>query len=192
MLERLFTSKTRIKILSLLMFNQDKEYHLREIARIIKISPVYAAKELENLSKLNLINKSKKGNLSLYSINKNCIILDELRQIFIKTDYLWELIRRELEGKVNYAFIYGSFAKGEETEKSDIDLFVIGEMKEDSLIKIIQKLEKNTGREINYILWNEKTFQQRAKSHHHLLKTVKKNKIIMLAGEENEFRDTIR
>ena len=44
------------------MFNQDKEYHLREIAGIIKVSPIYAAKELDNLAKLNLVRKSKKAN----------------------------------------------------------------------------------------------------------------------------------
>ena len=73
MLERLFTSKTRIKLLILLMFNQDQDYHLREIARIINISPIYTKKELENLSKLNLVNKTSKGNLSIYSINKSNI-----------------------------------------------------------------------------------------------------------------------
>ncbi len=191
MLEQLFTSKTRIKILSLLMFNQDKEYHLREIARLINVSPKYVGKELEKLLKINLVNRYEKGNMHIYSINKENIILNELRQIFIKTDYLGELIRKELKDKVKYAFIYGSFAKGEETESSDIDLFVIGNMKEDDLIKIIQKLEKTTNREINYVLWNENTFKQRAKSHH-LLKTIKKSKIIMLIGDENEFKQSIR
>ena len=191
MLEQLFTSRTRIKILSLLMFNQDKEYHLRGIARLIKVSPKYVGKELEKLLKINLVNKYGKGNMNIYSINKNNIILNELKQIFVKTDYLGELIRKELKDKVKYAFIYGSFAKGEETESSDIDLFIVGDIKEDDLIKIIQKLEKTTNREINYVLWSENTFKQRAKSHH-LLKTIKKSKIIMLIGEENEFRKSIR
>jgi len=191
MLEHLFTSKTRVKILNLLLFNQDKEYHLRGIARIIEVSPIYVSKELENLLKLNLVTKANKGNLTLYSVNKQSILLNELRQIFLKTDYLGELIRKELEGKAKYAFIYGSFAKGEEAEASDIDLFVIGDMKEDDLIKVIQKLERTTNREINYILWSENTFKQRAKNHH-LLKTIKKDKIIMLIGDENEFRKSIR
>ena len=64
-------------------------------------------------------------------------------------------------------------------------------MKEDDLIKVIQKLERTTNREINYILWSENTFKQRAKNHH-LLKTIKKDKIIMLIGDENEFRKSIR
>src|SRR3989338_3701132 len=190
MLEQLITSKTRIRILTLLMFNRDKEYHLREIARLIDISPKYVGKELEKLLKINLVNKYEKGNLNIYSINKKSIILNELRQMFIKTDYLGEIIKKELEDKVKYAFIYGSFAKGEETEASDIDLFVIGDMKEDDLIRAIQKLEETTGREINYVLWNEKTFKQRAQNHH-LLKTIKKSEIIMLIGDENEFKRSI-
>jgi len=172
------------------MFNQDKEYHLREIARITDISPKYVGKELGKLLKINLVKKYEKGNLDIYSINKQSIILNELKQIFIKTDYLGEIIKKQLKNRVEYAFIYGSFAKGEEKEASDIDLFVIGNIKEDDLINIIQRLEKNLTREINYILWNEKTFLQRAKSHH-LLRTIKKNKIIMLIGEEDEFRKTI-
>ena len=173
------------------MFNQDREYHLREIARLIKTSPIYAAKELDNLAKLNLVKKSKKANLNIYSVNRECIFLNELKQIFIKTDYLGELIKKELKNRVKYTFIYGSFAEGVETESSDIDLFIISEMKEDDLIKIIQKLEKTTDREINYILWNERTFNQRAKDHH-LLKTIKKSRIIMLIGDENEFKKQIK
>jgi len=113
------------------------------------------------------------------------------RQLFIKTDYLGELVRKELKEKVRYAFIHGSFARGEEKKESDIDLFVIGEILEDELIRIIQRLEKKTSREINYILWDEKTFLERAKNHH-LLKTIKKSKIIMLIGEKDEFRKEIR
>jgi len=59
------------------------------------------------------------------------------------------------------------------------------------LIKIIQKLERTTNREINYVLWSENTFKQRAKSHH-LLKTIKKSKLIMLIGNESELKQSIR
>lgn len=100
MLERLLTSKTRIKVLRLLMFNQDKEYHLREIARLVNTSPIYVAKELNNLGKLNLVKKSRKANLSIYSVNKECILLNELRQIFLKTDYFKQSIKKQVEDKL--------------------------------------------------------------------------------------------
>lgn len=192
MLEHLITSKTRVKILKLLMFNQEKDYHLREISRLVSTSPIYAAKELDNLTKVNLVKKSKKANLNIYSINKECIFLSEFKQIFLKTDYFEELIKKEINNKAKYCFIYGSFARGEETESSDIDIFLVSEMKEDELIKVIQGLEKITKREINYILWNEKTFAQRAANGHHLLREIKKNKVIMLVGNENEFKKQIK
>jgi predicted nucleotidyltransferase len=189
MLERLFTSKTRKGILSLLMFNQDSDFHLRDIARRIGVSPIYASAELKNLAKLNLVSASKKANLTLYRINRGSPILQELRQLFIKTDYFGETAKKFLGEGAKYAFIYGSFARGEETASSDIDMFVIGSIKEDELIRAVQKLEAETSREVNYILWDEKTLHER--KGHPLLKKIKAEKILMLKGDENEFRKLI-
>ena len=141
---------------------------------------------------LNLVKRSKKANLNIYSINKECIFLSEFKQIFLKTDYFGELIKKEINNKAKYCFIYGSFARGEETESSDIDIFLVSELKEDELIKIIQGLEKITKREINYVLWNEKTFAQRTTNGHHLLREIKKNKVVMLVGGEDEFKKQIK
>jgi len=88
MLERLFTSTTRIKILRLLMFNSDKWYYLRELARKIKTTPTYVKKELDNLTEAGFINKKRKGNLILFHINQDSPIFNELRELFIKSDYI--------------------------------------------------------------------------------------------------------
>ena len=82
-LQSLLTSKTRIKILSLFLFT-NKKYHLREISRRVKITPIYVSKELKNLENIDLIKKEKLANLSIYSINENNRIIDELRSIFRK------------------------------------------------------------------------------------------------------------
>lgn len=192
MLERLFTSKTRIRILTLFIFNQDIQYHLRQIARLINTSPIYTAKELDNLAKLNIIKKSKKANLSIYSLNKSCVFLSELKSLFMKTDFLGELIKKEIKIKLNYCFIYGSFAQGTESELSDIDLFFVSNIKEDEIIKLIQHLEGVAKREINYVLWDEKSFIQKSSKGNHLLRSINKKKIIMLIGDEDEFRRQIK
>jgi predicted nucleotidyltransferase len=190
MLERLFTSATRTKLLSTLIFHQDREFHLREIARLIGSAPINAAKELENLARLNLVLERKKGNLKLYVINRKSPILPALRDLFLRTDYLGDILKRALEGKAMFAFIYGSFARGEESQSSDIDLFIIGRMDEDELLRIISRLETRIGREINYVLWTEKTFRERRS--HPLLRKIKTEKIIMITGDEDEFRKAIR
>lgn len=191
MLEKLFNSKARFEILKLLLFNKDKEYHLREISKVTKLAPSVVFHELQNLKKINLVTYEKKANLVIYSINQNNPIIQDLKNIFIKTDLVGGVIKQKLENKVKYCLIYGSFAKGTETSKSDIDLLVVSEMKEDELLNLIIPLEKEINREINYILWTEKTFKKKAKDNH-LLKTINSDKIIMLVGDENEFRKTIK
>lgn len=82
-LKNLLKSSTRIKILNLLLFS-DRQYHLRDISRKIKKTPIYVSKELENLKKINLIKKDRMANLTLYSINNKSKIISELRSIFKK------------------------------------------------------------------------------------------------------------
>jgi len=191
MLEKLFTSKTRTGILKILLFNPGKEFHLRELSREVSITPIYVKKELDNLRELNLVFSSKKGNLNIYQINKNSPLFSELKSIFLKTEFLAEIIKESVKKlKVDFVFIYGSFAKGVESEESDIDLFVVGNIKEDKLVGIIQSIEKKVKREINYILWSKDLFVKRAKKHH-LLNEIAKNPIIMLIGKENELRKII-
>lgn len=193
MLERLFTSKSRIKILQLLIFNTQSEFHLRQIARLTGVSPPYVKRELSNLSKLNLITESTKGNLKLFRINKGSPIFAELKRIFLKTESLGNLLKKKLKSlELKYVLIYGSFAAGEETEKSDIDLLVIGNIKEERILKIVTQSEAKVGREINYILWNEKEFEKRAIQKHHLLVEIVSKPIIMLVGDENEFRKAVK
>ncbi|MCK9293321.1 MAG: nucleotidyltransferase domain-containing protein [archaeon] len=191
MLEKLFTSKTRINILSLLMFNQDSSFHLREIAKLTKSYPSQTSKELLNLESLNLIIKIKKSNLSIYTINKNNIFLKDLKNIFLKTEFIGQEIKIKLKNKVDYCLIFGSFAKGVENSKSDIDLLVISDsLNQNELLKIISDLEDRLKRDINYILWNNKDFIKKSKNNN-LLKTINKDKIIMLIGDEDNFRRKI-
>lgn len=192
MLERLFTSTTRVRILKTLIFDSDKQFHLRELSREIKTTPIYVKKELQNLQKLNLIITSKKGNLTLFQINKESLIFSELKGIFLKTEFFSDMLKESLKKlRIDFAFIFGSFAKDTESKESDIDLFVVGDVNENNLLQIIQKIEKQTRREINYILWKKSLLLKRAKKHH-LLNEIAKNPVIMLVGDENELRKIIK
>jgi len=185
MLTKLFTSKARVKLLKVLLFS-GKSFHLRELARVAGVSPPYASEELANLAKAGIVTEEKRANLKIYAINDRCPFLPELRTLFLKTDYLGDIVRKELTGKARYALIYGSFARGDERETSDIDLLVISEIKEDDLLRLTRALEKKTNREVNYILWNDSAFKE--KHNNALLRTILSEGFIMLIGGENEFR----
>lgn len=131
MIERLFTSKTRIKILKFVLFEKDQT-HIREISSILAL-PVSAVKrEVDNLLAASIFRKS--GNK--IEANKSCSFLEDIKNILIKTDYISIPLRQALENKnVDYAIIFGSFANEKETENSDVDLLVIGKLKQEQLFK---------------------------------------------------------
>ena len=165
MLERLFTSKSRVKILELLLLNPTREFHLREISRQIRVSAPYVRREVTNLMELGLVLKRSQGNLTLFKLNKNSPIAEELKRIFLKTESFGRFIRDSLGevGNIRFALIYGSFARGDESERSDVGLLVVGDVDERRMLSIIEEVEERLGREVNYVAWSEGEFEKKAR-----------------------------
>ncbi|NIP61276.1 MAG: hypothetical protein GWN01_10230 [Nitrosopumilaceae archaeon] len=190
MLDVILRTKSQILILKLLFLNPTKEFHLSDIARKTDLTTPAVSKELSNLLRINLVTRREQGNLIFYRINKDSIIFDEMKRIFLKYEMFSELVTEQLskEKDIRYALIYGSFAKGIEKEGSDIDLLVIGDVKEDYLLKTIPKIEKEVGREINFVLWTEKEFREKAKKKTPLVREIVDNPVIMIVGDEDGFK----
>ncbi len=192
-LERLFRSRAQILILKLLFLNPATEFHLNDIARKAGLAPSVAAKGCAVLLSLGLVKKSMRGNLTLYEINNESVIHEELKRIFMKYELLDELLASKLRTeRVKYALIYGSFAKGTEGGRSDIDLLVVGSIDEDALLKSINEVERKTGREVNYVLWNEKEFAEKVRNQIPLIREMSKTPVMMIVGEESEFKRAIK
>jgi predicted nucleotidyltransferase len=191
-IDKLFGSKTRVTILSEFLLNPDKSYYLRELSRKLKIPYSMLYKEVKNLVDIGILKQEKKGKVTLLKVNKELPYFHELRVLFIKTAALGEVIKTTLMKfrGIKYALIYGSFASGEADERSDVDLLIIGSVREEKLAEEISRIERKIDREINYILWKEKEFLNRARQKHHLLNEIA-NSFIMLIGDENEFRRAI-
>jgi predicted nucleotidyltransferase len=194
MLERLFVSKTRVRILEEFLLKPHAEFHIRELARIVKDVPINVQKELKNLQLAGLLTYRKQGNMVLYKLNKESSIVEDLKRIFLKTESIGNEILAKLpdKGKIKYALIYGSFAKGTETGSSDIDMVIIGSIEEDSILKSIQKIERRIGRTINFVLWTEKEFAQKIRDNSTLIREILKTPTIMITGDEDEFKRIIK
>ena len=123
-------------------------------------------------------------------MNVNHPIYPELKNIYLKTSGIGNVIRDNLMklGEIDFCFIYGSYANNSETQDSDIDLFIIGEIDENKLIPIINKLEKKINREINYVLYTLIELRNRINKKDTFMMNVLNDEIIMLYGEENELR----
>ena len=193
-IDKLFGSKTRVLILSKLVMNTNRSFYIRELSKEIGLTFSVVYKEIENLKDLDLVTEERKGKLRLFTINKNSVIYEELRKILLKTTALGQQLKAAIPElkKAKYALIYGSMARGEELETSDVDLLIVGDIAEENLIAGIRKVEKEIGREINYILWSEKEFEKRTKTKHQLLKEIANNPTITIIGDIDEFRQTVK
>ena len=175
-------SKTKQKILGLLFANEDREFYIREIARLIGASPMGVQKELAKLEKAGIVVSEKKGIQKFYSVNKKNPTYAEIKGLAIKSfGVAWILkdLLSEIAG-IREAFIYGSFAKGEADEKSDIDLFVVGDTDYNVLSKAARKAEDILSREVNFDLISEKEFKEKQKEDNPFIKDITANKRIEL------------
>jgi predicted nucleotidyltransferase len=192
-MDRLFGSKTRVSLLSKLLMNADKSWYIRELSRELEIPYSMLYKEVKNLVSLGVINEEKRGKVTLVSVDKSLPFFAELKGLMVKTVGLSDLIKAtfsELK-QIRYALVYGSFASGEESASSDVDLLIIGAVDEEKVLHVVGGIEKEVEREINYILWSEEEFMERVKSGHHLLRDIASKPVIMLVGKEDEFRRAV-
>jgi len=193
-MDRLFGSRTRVYLLSKVMMNPDKSFYIRELSKELGIPYGMLYREEKILVSLGIVKEEKKGKVTLVSVNKKLPYFAELKNLMIKTVGLSDFLKSALSKvkQIRYALVYGSFASGEESQSSDVDLLIIGKANEEKILNVISQVEKEVGREINYILWSEDEFTKRVKNRHHLLNEIISQPIIMLVGEENEFRRTVK
>lgn len=188
----LFGSKTRTKLLTKLMMEPERQFYIREISRETQIPYGMVYKELDNLKQLGIIKSQKKGKITLLQVNKETPYYKDLRNLIMKTTGISNIIQNHLKHPdIEYLLVFGSIASGEDTPESDIDLMIIGDIPEIKLIEEAKEIEKNIGRELNYILWTREEFEKKIKEKNHLLIDVADKPIIMLKGSEDEFRGSI-
>ncbi|MBI2629531.1 nucleotidyltransferase domain-containing protein [Candidatus Pacearchaeota archaeon] len=138
---------TKEKIQELLFDFPTRRFHVREISRILKISPPSISGSLKQLEKENMITIDKKF---LYEVKAN---LDNSN--FKNFKRVSNLKRMYLSGLIEYLYdkfplstiiLFGSYSRGEDIERSDIDIAIIG-YKEKNLE--LESFEKLLERKIN-------------------------------------------
>jgi predicted nucleotidyltransferase len=194
MIDKLISSKARVEIMKLFLFNPHVSYYQRQIASLTR-QPIRAVqRELARLVDAGVITKSVQGNHCYYKVNTGCPIYPELKAVFFKTVGLPSILKAHLsdEGNIKVAFVYGSYAKNQENATSDIDLMVIGKISSRKLSSTLAKAKVELGREINYVVFPEDEFRQKIQKKDHFVNSVVKDKKMFIVGDGNELRQIIQ
>ena len=183
-------TKNRGELLKLFFTNPDRAFYMQEIGRILGKKPGTFQRTLNNLVSEGTLESEYRANARYFKVNKNYPLFEELKSIVFKTVGVSGSLKDVLErvGNVEFAFIYGSFAKAKEDYMSDIDLITIGDLDEDRLIRELGKLEEQLHREINYKLYTLKEFRKEVGGRTPFLVEILRDKKVMVIGDEAVLR----
>ena len=169
------------RVLEFFLTHPSSEIHLNELARNLDIARGSAKSYCDILVDEGLIQQSSKGNLRLFRLNRDDFAVKDVMRAY----YLLKLKHLDIEhlavGCTSLA-IYGSFAKGDIDERSDLDLLVIGE--ENNIDKDeILKLQEALGREIQLTLLPYYRWETMKKEGDKFAESIQ-NKHILVSGVE--------
>jgi len=189
-LDKLLSSSARVKVLRLLLLNEARRYYQREIAELTGLPIQAVQREGARLTEIGLLRRVEDGNRVYLQANPACLIFPELKRILLKTVALESLLSGALagDGRIQAAFIYGSYAANQETAASDIDLFVIGSISSRQLSAALSPVQAEIQREINYHLVTTEEFQERLTGGDGFLHNVLSGHKIFVIGDENALR----
>ena len=190
MLEKLITSSARVKVIKLLLLNEDQRYYQREIAELAGLPVRAVQREGAKLAEIGLLRRIEDGNRIYFQANPACPIFPELKRILLKTVALEFLLSESLsqDGDIEVAFIYGSYAANQETITSDVDLFVIGSVLSRELSAAVRPIQAEIQREINYYLVTPREFRERMEKGDGFLRNVLEGPKIFVVGNEETLR----
>ncbi len=190
MLDKLIASSARVKILRLLLLNEEKRYYQREIADLVELPIRAVQRESARLTEIGLLHRIEDGNRVYFQANPTCPIFPELERILLKTIALEVLLNKALVGDedIQVAFIYGSYAASQETATSDVDLFVVGSISGRALSAALGPVQTEIQREINYYLVTVEEFQEQIANDNGFLNNVLESPKVFVIGDEETIR----
>jgi len=177
MVEQLFGSKTRVKLLQLFYSNPNRSFYVREITRKIDEQINSVRRELSNLLSIGIITSDNTNNKLYYEVNQKYEFYEPLQQIFgggvtakrTKRKVTVEGEEGPIEesaddhglkavGHVDLAVYTGQFTRD---ESAGVDILIVGEVNPNAMKKFVDELEAKENKSIRYTVMSLPDFQYR-------------------------------
>ena len=192
----LFGSKTRAKLLNLFFNKPDEKFYVREISRIIDEQVNSVRRELTNLEGVGVVKSSTEDRKIFYRANQRFKYYLPLRVIFAGVQFSekendvknttvsdgWQNKISNVKNSLDLLILFGVFT---DDETSDIDLLIVGNNLNGSLSKWAADLEKQEGRELNYMILSMEDFYYRYTTQDTFVKQLFKGKYNIVFDKEN-------
>ncbi len=194
MIEQLFGSKTRVKLLQLFYSNPNRSFYVREITRKIDEQINSVRRELANLLSIGIISSDTTNNRLYYEVNQDFDYYSPLSEIFGGKKPA-KGKKAAVEGKssapddnfktlgnVELVIYSGQFTRD---ETSGIDLLLVGDINQTQLNKFVADLEKKEGKEIRYTVMSLSDYKYRETIKDRFIANVKAAKKQVIIDKHN-------
>jgi predicted nucleotidyltransferase len=192
MADALFT-KTQQRVLGLLYGKPDESFYTNEIVRWAAMGRGTVRRELDRLVSSGLLVVTREGNQLHYQANHACPIYQDLLNIVKKTIGVVDVLKYALlplDSEIDFAFVYGSVAKGEETAKSDIDVFIASEsLAFADVMNVLTIAEEELGRPVNPSIYSREDIRKKLKNKNAFLIRLIEQPKLWVKGDERVIRD---
>lgn len=193
-LEKLFESVPKVRLLRLFMHNQDRYFTFREIVERTQVKPSAARSALSKLVKITLVREKKiivksegqkaalspkkkkpekQRKINAFIVNPDFWFLTELRDLVIKSSVASrKRLTRQVKtlGKVKLAAISGIFLNN---DRSRTDLLIVGDdIGKRKVENLLIQLESELGKSISYTLMDTDEFKYRMNMYDRFLRDV--------------------
>jgi hypothetical protein len=201
MIDALFGSKTRVKLLHLFLSHPGQSFYVREITRIIDEQINSVRRELSNMLEVGVITSDSADNKLYYQVNQRYDYYSPLRAIFagepmdaskpslsdgemVSEQYLSAI---SSIASLRVAILSGILVKG---STSPVDVLLVGTLpaaKVKAAMAIIEKLE---GREINYSVMPYEDFYYRLSVRDRFITEILNSKHTVAIDKDNTLSQT--
>lgn len=181
-------SEVRRQILRTFFARPEIVRHVRELARELHRSPTVVGEELNRLERTGILTSERIGRARRYRVDERSPIASEIRSLVQKTIGIEARVREaiaDLPG-VEQAFLYGSYARGDERPASDLDLFVIGSVDQEALSERLTDVERDLRRDVNVTTYDRGELESLIRDADRFVVGVLDGPRIVLLGPERE------
>lgn len=200
MIDALFGSKTRVKLLHLFLNNPGKAFYVREITRLIDEQINSVRRELSNMLEVGIITSDSADNKLYYEVNQRYEYYVPLRAIFAAQKVTsvaasetsaavsvssWQKELEALAG-IRVAVAAGILVKA---SASAVDLLVVGDVATKKVQALVKKIEASEGRELTYSVLSYDEFYYRLSVRDKFITSILTNKHIVLVDTDNILKE---
>jgi DNA-binding transcriptional ArsR family regulator len=156
-LKALFSSQTRVKLLSTFLLHPEQEYFIRELTRLLNEQINSIRRELENLRKIGLVKSRHRNRKKYYHVDTEFPLYVDLRNLFAKSVQGESPLVTSLKNlpNVKLVLLAGAFAGTE----SKVDILVVGDVKKETLEALLAQDPEY--KHVKYSIFSEADFLYR-------------------------------